>query len=186
MADSTIAATLDGVSEPDVRPLLEAWEGILYEGNRRGVLAGTGGNGQPLKPVTYRLGLRSAVPRVRMRASLRLTRRVVSSRDYLHASGPPLAPFGESSRVISNFATRAVQYGYEYYVECGWIDVLSKPTKNRPAEPFLKWHFRSENAAVAKLARFPRRDLRGVRPATAKLLAEARDRWIRQLVKRGT
>ena len=180
-----IAATLDGIAEPDPTPLLERWEGILFEGNRRGVLAGTGGDGNLLPRVSYRLGLRSAVPRVRMRGALRLTRRAVSSRDYLHASGPPLAPFGEASRVISNFATRAVQSGHEYYVECGWIDVLSRPTRNRPAEPFLKYHFRSAGLALAKTAPFPKRDLRGVRPITVPKLRAATEQWIRALVKRG-
>ena len=146
--------------------LMQHWRRLMEEGNLKGVLAGTDKDGQPMLPVTYRP--RNARP---MSLGERLGQRVnkkrgrlagiggysehgilpnnnLTSSAYRRLTGPPLAPRGQFSRVITNFETTAFQpeeHGY-WVVVGAWKDVASPKG----------FHFLP--------ALFETRNLRGVRP----------------------
>jgi hypothetical protein len=50
------ARRLDVMADPDASPLMDDWERIIVEGNRRGVLSGLDGNDRPMPPLRYRGG----------------------------------------------------------------------------------------------------------------------------------
>jgi hypothetical protein len=141
---------------------------IVRAGNRRARLAGTDKDGRPMAP------LRSA-----------------RKGKYRGASGPPLAPFGDKSRIIANFyAEESVSAGGGFEIRAGWRNVLSDPPRGRGARgwinrkisrvtgrgrvPFLAYHF-------AGTPPMPKRDAAGIDPKTR---AEVEARW--RLWYRGT
>lgn len=164
------------IVNPDPRPVLETWQDIMDEDNRRGVLAGLDGQGNPLMPVTYR-PVDTKGKKVAKGAKLTIEQRLgqgrrtkrgrfaafgsssegsynnLSSSSYRKLDGPPLAPRRQFSRVITNYMQRDGQVRYGVWEVVGaWIDVVSQT-----GVPFLHWHF----DGTSKL---PRRDLRGIRP----------------------
>ena len=82
---------------------------------------------------------------------------------YRALDGPPLAPRGRDSRIVTQFRQRHGRDGQAWYVEGGWEDVLTVS-----GIPFLPFHFRGEG-------NLPIRDLAHVRP---NLLAQARSALI--------
>jgi hypothetical protein len=155
----------------DATDLMFTWMKIIEEDNRKGVLAGLDKDGNALRPVTYRpkgptvkIGARSAA-RFRNNAVRKghfagfgphaaglhnnLTRG-----EYEQLTGPPLAPRGAFSRVITNLKTGSAPSndGKTWTAWGAWVDVVS--TKG---VPFLGAHF---NGA----GRLPIRNLAGVRP----------------------
>ena len=170
----------------DVTPLLEHWERRLEEGNRKGVLAGTDGAGNPMIPVTYRpvgqtrkrltLGERLGQKPNKRRGEYGgigpaqgglLPNNNLTSRAYRQLDGPPLAPRKQFSRVIANAVTGHypdVTSKGVYYVELAWGEVVSPKGVH-----FLKFHFNGEGQ--------PRRDLRGIRPETRELMLRAFRSW---------
>ena len=167
-------------------PLLEHWERRLEEGNRKGVLAGTDGAGNPMIPVTYRpvgqarkrltLGERLGQKPNKRRGEYGgigpaqgglLPNNNLTSRAYRQLDGPPLAPRKQFSRVIANAVTGHypdVTSKGVYYVELAWGEVVSPKGVH-----FLKFHFNGEGQ--------PRRDLRGIRPQTRELMLKAFRSW---------
>ncbi len=179
------------LAKQDVLPLLEHWERRLEEGNRKGVLAGTDGNGNPMIPVTYRpngqgrkltvaerLGQRPNLRRGKYagigaaQGGLRANNNLTSTA-YRQLDGPPLAPRRQFSRVITNAATAnypdVTQHGV-WYVELAWGDVVS-PKGFR----FLPVHF--NGLPLGRGGPCKRRDLRGIRPATRELMLRAFRSW---------
>lgn len=157
-------AKLRGLLLADWQPLLIEWRAILEEDNERGALAGLDGWGKPLAPVTYR-------PRVGTDpiSMAPLDYNNLRRSAYLSLSGPPLAPRGAGSRIVTNFRTAHGGDGPgRWYAQGAWEDVLSVK-----GTPFLPFHFRGEG-------RLPRRDLAHVRPSA---LAKARQA-LRDFVKR--
>jgi hypothetical protein len=146
--------------------LMQHWRRLMEEGNRAGVLAGTDGDGHPMLPVTYRprnprqmslgerLGQRTNPRRGRFAGAGDysehgiLPNNNLSSSAYRRLTGPPLAPRGQFSRVITNFKTTTFQTEEHgaWAVIGTWEDVMS-PTG---------FHFLP--------ALFETRNLRGVRP----------------------
>jgi hypothetical protein len=156
-------------------PLLNAWHDVLVEDNRRGVMMGLDGNGNPMKPTKYRHSITqsgagkagdkffnaagraynfnptsgginsfggtfanlsgaesdSPLSGYKPGASNNLT-----TTQYKKLTGPPLAPRGPGSRVISNYVVEILSGANMVGVEGGWNDVLSKK-----GVEFLPFHF---------------------------------------------
>jgi hypothetical protein len=129
---NAIAAKFDKIRAADHTTLMLDWEATMLADNKRGVLAGEDKNGSPLLPVTYRpkgpalsgnrksdRGYKGFGPSA---AGLHGN---LSSSEYRRLSGPPLAPRGANSRVITNFFTRHGRNGGQWFVEGAWLDVVS-------------------------------------------------------------
>lgn len=146
-------------------PLIEAWYEVLVEDNRRGVMQGQQGDGSPMKPTKYRLSLTQSgagqAGDLFFNASGQAFDNFESggqfnfgslggvgpgykpspsdsldTRQYQQMTGPPLAPRGAASRVISNYRVNILTGKNRVGVEGGWDDVLSKK-----GVPFLPAHF---------------------------------------------
>ncbi len=148
----------------DFSPLMIEWRTILEEDNVEGAMAGLDGFGNPLEPVTYRPD-----PRAGSRKTIDMTELVngnLSSQAYRTLDGPPLAPRGLDSRIVTHFETAHGREANpdEWYALGAWKDVLSIASV-----PFLPFHFRGEG-------NLPVRDLAHVRPtAMAKARQALRD-----------
>lgn len=207
-----LIGVLHGLRNPDPSDLLEDWMEILDEDNRRGVLAGTDGEGDPLIPVTYRTGLAYANPKKRkQRAVQHLSKSGLpiasflpnqagfkgidvggkasgigmhgnlTTAEYKRLTGPPLAPRGDASRVITNYFQRHGEEsegidGKRYFAEGAWVDIVS--TKG---VPFIMAHF-DPTACPNPRVLLPRRDLRGLRPWGMDAAKKALRKWIRSVV----
>lgn len=148
-----------------VGPLLNAWNEVLLEDNRRGVMQGQQGDGTAMVATKYRTGftqigagsgddlffdaqgksfsnfesagmfhfgsLGGIGPGFKPSPSDSLT-----TKQYKQMSGPPLAPRGAASRVISNYRINILTSSNQVGVEGGWDDVFSKK-----GVPFLPFHF---------------------------------------------
>lgn len=135
----------------DPTPILETLEAVLQEDNRRGVMGGIDGDDQPMIRTTYRMSLISANANMSARVGelpAEFTRKETNdigsslkTSEYKKLSGPPLAPRGEGSRVISNYRTNNGREGKGWFVEGSWIDILS-----RKGVPFIGAHFRGLHA----------------------------------------
>ncbi len=164
-------------------PLMEHWERLVEEGNRRGVLIDrTDKDGGSLLAVTYRptaaqkraIYAGTAKPQ-KLTVSQRLgqdarTKRGVfygvgqhvsglnnnlTSTEYRRLTGPPTAPRGQFSRVVTNFEMSSWQveeHGY-WIVKGEWREVVSKTGYH-----FLPHLFNGDPPQPGP------RDLRGVRP----------------------
>lgn len=139
--DATIAM-LRRLADPDPTPLMEKWEAIIVEDNARGVLdARTDWQDQPLKPVTYRPRYPSTSSRRKdtsgeirgfgpLAAGLHGN---LPSAEYLALAGPPLAPQGANSRVITNLMTAHGQdpgQDYAWFAMGAWAEVVD--VRGRP------------------------------------------------------
>lgn len=162
----------------DPTPLLETLEEVMWEDNRRGVMAGTNMNDVEMKHCEYRLSLASANPSMTPGVGelpTQFTRREgndfgssLKTHEYQQLSGPPLAPRGEGSRVISNYRTDNFREGNVWVIEGAWIDILSAK-----GVPFIHAHFiglhgsypgrYASNKGKRYGVNLPRRDLRGLR-----------------------
>jgi hypothetical protein len=188
-----IQAQLGRLIDPDAAPLMEEWEHILVADNRRGVLAGEDGDGNPMRPVTYRPRggvLKRATPRQRNRT--RAGKGVfagagpyaaglnnnLSREEYLRLGGPPLAPRGANSRVITNYFTGHGREGNQWFATGAWFEVVS----NRGV-PFLEAHFTGASTGRGHAVHLPRRDLRGVRPQGRQEAVAALHDWLARLLK---
>jgi hypothetical protein len=168
-------AYLAGLEDPDASALMEEWEAIIVEDNARGVMAGRDKDDAPMPPVTYRDG-RAGRPRKgdAFGAHNPGVAGNLAPADYRRLTGPPLAPRGLDSRVITNLMTehgRDPAEAHAWYAKGAWLDVV-----NADGVPFLQYHF----DGAGKL---PRRDLRGVRPEGLRRAEEALARWVDNLLK---
>jgi hypothetical protein len=183
---------LGRIADPDATPLMATYMRIIDDDNRKGVLAGTDMHGNPMAPVTYRPKSKDAKPvrltveqRLGQNAGLKRGRYVglgpktaannnLTSAEYRLLSGPPLAPRGQFSRVITNLLTdyddsqrlRGQWEAWGY-----WDEVVSVKGVS-----FLKYHFDGTK-------RLPQRDLRGLRPAGMILARTATRNWAMDIVR---
>lgn len=175
---------LQTIADPPMEPLMEQWERIIVEGNRRGVLQGIDGFDQPMPPLRYRNGIGI---RARNRKSSYFgtkkykvnigTGANLTTREYQKLTGPRLAPRGERSRVIANLRTqhgRDPSMNYAWFAEGAWLDVVSIT-----GYPFLEAHFDPQAGS-----RLPRYDLRPVRPDDMRLAEAALTDYMEDLIKR--
>jgi hypothetical protein len=175
-----ISAGLRRLGDPDCTPLMVAWRRIVEEDNRQGILQGLDKDGVPMAPVTYRpkppgagkvgkaanAGFKGFGP---LASGLHGN---LTSAEYRTLGGPPLAPRGQFSRVITNFQTDHARLREGYWqVTFWWQDVVSNEGIS-----FLRWHF----DGAPKL---PRRDLRGVRPSGMRKIAEALSSFANDLLR---
>jgi hypothetical protein len=182
-------------------PLMEHWERLMEEGNRRGVLAGTDKEGGAMLAVTYRptyaqkraIYAGTAKP-IRPTLAQRLGQQPrkkrgeffgfgpaasginnnLSSTEYRKLDGPPLAPRRQFSRVITNFFTTSFQpeeHGY-WIVTGAWREVVSATGYH-----FLPDLFDGNPPQVGA------RDLRGVRPDDVKLMKATILPWAKLTVR---
>jgi hypothetical protein len=161
------------------------WMIVMEEDNRKGILQGLDGFGVPMVPVTYRpKGAGSLKPNKAQRGGAKANAKAgafqggiggnLTSREYRLLGGPPLAPRGQFSRVITNFKTTYTdprQGGKEWAVVGAWDDVV-----NKNGVHFLPFHFNGTG-------RLPRRDLRGIRPAGMAKAMDALRNWVRLAIR---
>jgi hypothetical protein len=141
------------LAHPDPTPLLVQWERIIVEDNKRGILqAKTDKKDRPLDPVMYRpkgsslkIG-KAAGARQKLRTAF--TGPIASGFDenltsaqYRRLSGPPTAPRGANSRVITHLYT---QHGYDtskgvYFAEGAWGDIVSRTGYKFLPELIRRW-----------------------------------------------
>ena len=141
------------IGPAELTPLLEEWEDIIAEDNRKGILAGRDKDDQPIDPVTYRTGVAKRSVAVRSGGKFGSvagsfkggSNGNLSPAQYKLLTGPPTAPRRDESRVITNLVTRHGRRGKLYFAEAAWDGVVDAKGK-----PFL-------------VKMFARRDLRGVR-----------------------
>jgi hypothetical protein len=171
---------------PDTTPLAEAWARIIVEDNRVGVLRGEDAEGYPMLACESRtsnalsashrsasggMGAQNASPKLGsgLGTSIQSSPNLKSSQ-YKKLTGPPLAPRGEESRVIANFATQTHFEPGRTRVEAAWLDVVSPK-----GTPFLPFHFEGSG-------RLPQRDLAGIRPWGQAEIFNALENWIEDLL----
>lgn len=177
---------LQGLGDPDLSPAMVEWERSIVEGNRRGVLSGLDGYGQPAPPLKYRngAGRRTADRKGKLRGTVKHEHQVgpsaaglhgnLTAAEYRKLTGPRLAPRREASRVITNLHT---QHGRDpgqantWFAEGAWFDVLSNK-----GVPFLGAHFKGRN-------KLPKYDLRPIRPDDRRTMATQLRKFIAKLLK---
>lgn len=154
---------------PDI--MIDA-EKTISEGNRRGIMEGTQGDGSQMPATKYRGSMAAATKTRKGNDYGRTTGKYkgpalvvngkrgkatkrngnLTTAEYRKLTGPAMAPRGDESRSIANLFTRHFKQGGTWIAQGAWINVVS--AKGRP---FLRYHFRGNGT-------LPRRDLRGVRP----------------------
>jgi hypothetical protein len=142
-ATKKLEAKLNYLKGSGLRSLADSIAKELIEGNRTDRLSGVDSSGRPQTPVKPRKGR------------------------YKLGIGPPLAPFGAMSRVVSRFRAAVKGSPGSFEVVAGWQDVVS--ARGVPFLPFHEYGVRHRNAA-AKAKAAPRgifgRIKAGVRKAT--------------------
>lgn len=181
----------------DATPLMLAWQKIAIEGNQRGILAGLDAFGVPINsyaPIRYRPKGAPKKVTTPQRLGVKGTKRGLpggfgplasglhnnlSTAEYLSLAGPPLAPRGRYSRVITNFMTDFDKLpSGNWQVTYWWEDVVSVE-----GFPFLKVHFEGLRAGRRPGFNMPRRDLRGIRPADQAKITKATEAWSRDMLR---
>jgi hypothetical protein len=184
-----LAAKFRRLESPDYAPLMAAWSKIMVDDNRTGVLKGEDRYGSHMIAVRYRP--RGPTVQIRAKSASRFRNNAsgkgvfggfgpmaaglhnnLSRGEYEQLTGPPLAPRGVFSRVITNFGTTIVQLSsHVWEVVGGWSEVVSTKGKS-----FLKAHFEGSG-------NLPVRDLRGVRPQGLEKARRALISWLRDQVR---
>jgi hypothetical protein len=176
---------LRALEQFDPAPVLDQWAPMIYEGNRRGVLAGLDGHDVAMPPLKYRTGAGKATRK--RKAGMYGTATAAKTGAGLFASGlhdnltraeyealtgPRLAPRKEQSRVIKNLEVHWHQLGDGVWEVVGaWFQVIS--TKG---VPFLPFHFNGEGHN-------PKYDLRPVRPKELEWCANVLKAHVRTLFR---
>ncbi|WP_165076033.1 hypothetical protein [Paludisphaera rhizosphaerae] len=173
--------------------LMASWARLAEEDNRRGIMAGEDKDGAYMVAVTYRpkrpiLSNRGNAAKDRRngaRANLKRgnfagfgpmaagLHNNLTRREYEALAGPPLAPRGVFSRVVTNFVTGWLSDPSRrvWTLVSGWADVVD--TKGRT---FLLNHFEGRG-------HLPVRDLRGVRPQGLAKMRTAFTKWARDEIR---
>ncbi len=183
------------LENPDATPLMTAWMDIIRADNREGILAGTDKNGMPMVGVKYRPDPKADLIRIRSKGAvnLRLGQHAsrkhdlafggmgphisgwnnnLTSREYRRLSGPPLAPRGVFSRVITNLLTAYSRTDAKRWEAFGYWDQVV----GVDGRPFLHHHFEGG-------LHLPIRDLRGVRPLGVKYARDAARAWMMDQIR---
>lgn len=187
---------LDRIVNPDATPLMASWMRIIDEDNRKGVMAGLDKDGNPMAPVTYRprpAALKTTKAQrnnpgkgVRRGAFAGLgshpagANNNLSSSEYRRLAGPPLAPRGPFSRVITNLRLRFGRLSSGTWEAVGYWDEVV----NRKGRRFLHYHFDgATGGGKSRTVVLPRRDLRGVRPEGRLKAMRAMKAWAIDLIR---
>lgn len=187
--------------------LIQAWTKVLIEDNRRGVMMGIDGDGNPMKPTKYRLSLTQTGAGSAGDTFFNVQGQAIDSfrsgglfhnalikpgpsanlttKQYQQMTGPPLAPRGAASRVISNYTVEPLAGQNMVGVEGGWDDVVSKK-----GVPFLPFHFRGATFSRALFAasiggdnhHLPQRNLVGLRQWGKTQARKELNAWIKHLL----
>jgi hypothetical protein len=185
-----LQARLRRIANPDATPLMASWMRIIDEDSRRGIMAGTDKDGAPLARVTYRpVGPKKGHAKHYKSPKYRGAYNPgvggnLSSSQYRKMTGPPLAPRGVQSRVITNLKT-----GYQrlytgrtagaWEAFAYWDEVV-----NKKGETFLHYHFQGASGGGRKHnVTLPKRDLRGVRPEGREQARRALRAWMTDMVR---
>lgn len=193
-----IRQRLRNVVNPDATDLMASWMKIIDDDNRRGVLAALDKDGNPMTPVTYRpkpgskgrlTGAQRNNPKKGARRGVFAglgthpagTNNNLTSAEYRRLAGPPLAPRGAFSRVITNLRPRYGRLTSGVWEAVGyWDEVVSRKGKR-----FLHYHFNGATGGGKKRnVVLPRRDLRGVRPPGLEKARKALKAWAIDLLRR--
>lgn len=174
---------------PNAEDLMARWKLVIEQDNRQGILAGLDKNGVPMIPVTYRPLVYSPhtrlTPTKAQRGGAKANARRgaflglgaaaygnLTSAEYRMLGGPPLAPRGQFSRVVTNLLTdHGRDANGQWYAMGYWDEVLSNA-----GIPFLHYHFQGSG-------RLPIRDLTGLRPAGREKALEALRNWARLTIR---
>ena len=168
-----IRKRFERIANPDATPLMLSWMIIIEQDNRRGVLAGLDKNGAPMLPVTYRPVGKPIKLRNQSRAYNAMgTEGNLTSSQYRRLTGPPLAPRGQFSRVITNLQTDW-QDGREHPPWMAWA--RWKGVVSKTGFEFLPVHF--EGKPLGRGGPRKQRDLRGLRPDGHAKAREAMINW---------
>jgi len=195
-----LKARLARLAIPDATDLMQTWMAIIKADNKRGVLAGLDKDGNPMRPVTYRpVGAPKKLTDAQRNTTNRRKRQGeflgrgkapagtnnnLTSAEYRKLGGPPLAPRGAFSRVITNLLTGFTWPGGSENVPPGiaggqwaaigyWEGVVSVK-----GVPFLIFHFEGRtDTGRSRKGALPQRDLRGVRPEGRREAREAAREW---------
>lgn len=186
-------------SDGDFNQLMTGWSKIVDDDNRRGVLAGTDKDGYPMVPVTYRPEPKpGAKPTRAQKNNPRKGQRRGEFRglgpapaginnnltpdEYRRLAGPPLAPRGAFSRVVTNLKFRwgeSGAVGLLWTLVGYWDEVV-----NVKGERFLHYHFDgATGGGKRRNVTLPRRDLRGVRPEGVRKAGRALRAWALDLIR---
>lgn len=170
----------------DATPLMERWEDIIVEGNRRGVLSGVDGFDNPAPPLQYRGGAGKPTGNRRVPNYGTTTHETtgfgpyatglhdnLTTAQYRRLTGPRLAPRREQSRIIKNLHTRIDHNpsAGTWAVIGAWADVVSAK-----GVPFLEFHFKG-------MGRNPRYDLTEVRPQDLQFCLNALQSFMTKLFR---
>lgn len=197
-----ISEGLRKLGDPDATDLMVTWMNVIDDDNRKGILAGLDKDGVPMAPVTYRPRAYSPIKRLKPTKEQRLGQRAnakrgayifgsrlaeegygnLTSAEYRMLGGPPLAPRGQFSRVVTNLKTTYGRTGpldMQWYAAGYWDEVL-----DRQGKPFLQYHFNgSTGGGKRRNVTLPKRDLRGVRPGGIEKAMKAMAAWARLLLR---
>jgi hypothetical protein len=164
--------------------LLESWERLVEEGNRKGLLAGLDAQGHPAPPLKYRPkgGVRKLTVEQRLGQHPRLGRGKyyggqkagLTSTDYRHLDGPRDVPRRQFSRAITNAATthgRVVGERLVWFVELAWRDIVSRKG----------YHFLPDLCKGTRT--IPAYEIRGIRPPDVVKMRAALQAWGKLLIR---
>jgi len=171
---------------------MEAWERIIENDNRQGVLNGTDKDGQDAPLLRYRpVGTAkklTVAQRLGQRPNLRrgkyagtgpfvgiVANNNLTSKEYRKLDGPRLAPRRQFSRVITNLMPGSFRDATDrnvWHCVMAWRNVLTSKGKK-----FLHYHFEGQGNN-------PRYDLRGVRPSGIRDCKAALVAWAKDAVRR--
>ena len=177
------------LQDPDASPLMATWMQIIERDNRKGVLAGLDKNGNPMTAVTYRPVDEATTIKAQTRgqgkyidpAAAWLYGNLPGS-IYRTLDGPPLAPRGVFSRVITNLVTESsdAQRREGVWEAFGfWDDVVARDGEYT----FLNVHFLGQ--PLGKFGPSIQRDLRGVRPEGVDDARAAAVNWMTDTIRSG-
>lgn len=167
---------------PNPVPLQAATIKLMDEDNRKGVLAGTDKDGVPLAPVKYRPKRKVVKLSDRQRNGAKARAKKggfggfgpmaaglhnnLSRQEYEALSGPPLAPRGQFSRVITNYRFALFNHGpLRFGVTGMWFEIVSMKGRK-----FLGAHLRGKG-------KLPVRDIAGIRPVGMLKIRTAFRNW---------
>lgn len=168
----------------DPMPVLDQWDQIIVEGNRRGVLSGVDGHGVAAPPLQYRDG-RGKKTRNRKAPNFGTTtfqlddagpftalpNDNLTTAQYRKLTGPRLAPRGELSRSIKALGTII-----ESVSDDTWRVVGSWEAFSVKGVKFLPFHFDGDG-------NLPKYDLRPVRPEDLEFCGNALRGYLQTLMR---
>jgi hypothetical protein len=192
-----LRAQFEEIAHVDPTDLLVRIGHLMDKDNRDGIMARLDGNNQELAAVTYRpVSAKTGKP-VKKGIALTIEQRLGQNRglkrgkssrigsgeshannnlttaEYRLLGGPPLAPRGPFSRVITNYHQGWGQIAPKVWEVVGsWVNVLSKK-----GVPFLHYHFDGIGQK--------RRDLRGIRPAGMAAIRATSKKWMISIIQSG-